>query len=81
MQEWFDDDEVQSLLTRLLDRLCSLERMGGEVLGSQLILIPSDKSLPVLFAIHGKPFHPYEHLTNLDLEIGIKLALQGRLPS
>jgi hypothetical protein len=81
MQEWFNDDEVQSLLTRLLDRLCSLERMGGDVFGSQLLFMPSDKSQPVLFATHGKPFYPYEHLTTLDIEIGVKLSLQGRLPA
>jgi len=80
MQEWFKDKEVQSLLTQLLDRLCTLERMGGEALGSQLVFIPFDKNLPILFATDGKPFYPYEHLTNLDLEIGMKLALQGRLP-
>ena len=79
MQEWFNDDEVQSLLTQLLDRLCSLERMGGEVFGSQLVFIPSDKSKPILFATHGKPFYPYDHLTALDIEMGIKLSLQGRL--
>lgn len=81
MPEWFNDDEVQSLLTQLLDRLCSVERMGGEVLGSQLLFIPSDKSRPILFAVHGKPFYPYEHLTVLDVEIGVKLSLQGRLPA
>lgn len=79
MQEWFKDKEVQTLLTQLLDRLCTLERMGGEAFGSQLVFMPSDKSQPILFATDGKPFYPYDHLTTLDIEIGVKLSLQGRL--
>lgn len=79
MQEWFNDPEVQSLLTHLLDRLCSLERMGGDAFGSQLVFIAFDKSRPVLLATHGKPFYPYDHLSTLDVEIAVKLSLQGRL--
>jgi hypothetical protein len=78
MQKWFNDGEVQRLLTELLDRLCTLERMGGDTYGSQLIFIASDKSLPVLFAMHGKPFH--EGLTAIDIDIALKLGLKGRLP-
>ena len=80
MPEWFRDNEVQELLTKLLDRLCSLERMGGDIYNSQLLFIPGDTTLPVLFATHGKPFYPHDSLADLDVEIGVKLALKGRLP-
>jgi len=59
MEKWFNDDEVNDLLTQLMDRLCELERMGGEVYDSTLVLIPYDKQYPVLFADSGKPFYPY----------------------
>lgn len=78
MEEWFNDDEVNDLLTKLMDRLCSLERMGGEIYGSTLILIPDDKAYPVLFSMHGKPFYPLEHQTDLDVELAVKVALKHR---
>jgi len=80
MTEWFKDEEVQELLTRLQDRLCTLERMGGEVYGSMLVFIPTDERLPVLFAREGKPSYPYEHLRKFDIEMAVKQALTGRLP-
>lgn len=81
MEEWFQDDEVNDLLTKLMDRLCTLERMGGEAYGSILLLVPDDKKYQVLFATHGKPFYPREHLTYLDVEIAVKLALKRRMQS
>jgi hypothetical protein len=76
--EWFNDDEVNDLLTKLLDRLCQLERMGGEIFGSTLVFIANGHKYPVLYATEGKPFYPQEHLTDLDVEIGIKVALKAR---
>lgn len=77
MEEWFDDEEVNDLLTKLMDRLCTLERMAGEVYGSTFILIPDDKKRPVLWCTDGKPFPP-EHQTDLDLVMAVKLALLKR---
>ena len=79
MEEWFNDNEVNDLLTKLLDSLCQLERMGGEAFDSILALIPSDKKYPILFAMAGKPWYPRESMTYLDVEIGIKTALKTRL--
>jgi len=78
MEEWFNDDEVNDLLIKLMDRLCTLERMGEEVYGSVLVLIPDDKRKPVLFATHGKPFYPREHQTDLDVEMAVKSSLKHR---
>ena len=78
MEEWFNDDEVNDLLTQLMDRLCTLERMGSEAYGSTLVLIPDDRNYPVLFATHGKPFYPRESQTDLDVEIAVKGALKHR---
>ena len=77
MEKWFDDDEVNDLLTQLMDRLCTLERMAGEVYGSVLILIPDDKELPVLLACHGKPFTPSQTV-DVDIEMVVKGALRHR---
>jgi hypothetical protein len=81
MPQWFNDKETQELLTKLLDRLCTLERMGGEALGSRLVFVPADTSLPILFAQDGKPFYPYEHLTAMDVKMAINAGLAGRLPA
>lgn len=78
MEEWFNDDEVNDLLTKLMDRLCTLERMAGESLDSVLVLIPADKKYPVLCARGGKPWYPRESMTFLDVEISVKSALKTR---
>jgi len=75
---WYDDKEVQRHLDELLDRLCTLERMGGH--GSTLVFISDDPNNPVLYAQDGKPFYPLENQTDLDVEIGVKLALKKRFP-
>lgn len=77
MLEWFDDDEVQELLTKLLDRLCTLERMGGEVYSSQLVFIPANTRFPILMAAEGKPC-PQDSLSDLDVEMVVKTALMAR---
>ncbi len=79
MARWFNDDEVNDLLSKLLDRLCQLERMGGEVYGSALFLIPDDKTFPVLSACHGKPFTPAQ-MADIDIEMAVKVALRNRHP-
>jgi len=79
MEEWFNDDEVNDLLTKLMDRLCTLERMAGDALDSMLVLIPTDKKYPVLFAHGGKPWYPRESMTYQDVELGVKVALKARL--
>ena len=79
MEKWFQDEEVNDLLTKLLDRLCTLERMSGEVYGSTLIFVGPDVRQPVLFARDGKPF-PTETLTDQDAEFGLTTALKARLP-
>lgn len=80
MERWFNDNEVNDLLTKLLDALCTAERMGGEAFGSTLIFFPHDKQYPVLLALEGKPFYPREHLTLFDVEMAVKLGLKDRLP-
>lgn len=75
---WYDDEEVQRHLDQLLDRLCTIERMGGH--GSTLVFISDDPGKPVLYAMDGKPFYPAENLTDFDVEIGVKIALKQRLP-
>lgn len=78
MEKWFKDDEVNDLLVKLLDRLCTLERMAGaEAYGSALVLIPDDKNLPVLVACHGKPFTPSQ-MSEIDVEMVVKGALRHR---
>jgi len=79
MEKWFDDDEVNDLLTKLLDRLCTLERMAGDALDSMLVLIPMDKKFPILFAQGGKPWYPAESMTYQDVELDVKAALKARL--
>ena len=79
MEEWFNDEEVNDLLTTLMDRLCSLERMGGDTLDSMLVLIPNDKKYPILFAHGGKPWSPWDTMTYQDVELGVKVALKARL--
>jgi hypothetical protein len=78
MQEWFNDEEVNDLLTKLMDRLCTLERTGGEAFESTLVLIPRDKQYPILYAQNGKPFPP-DNMTYQDIELDIKVALKIRL--
>jgi hypothetical protein len=81
MEKWFNDDEVNDLLTQLLDRLCTLERIGGEAYSSTLMFWAQDKTYPILFAKEGKPFFPQEHLTYLDLEMAVKFEIKNRLPN
>ena len=80
MERWFNDNEVNELLTKLLDALCTAERMGGEAFSSTLIFFAHDKEYPVLFAMGGKPFYPREPLSLFDLEIAVKGGLKDRLP-
>lgn len=78
MEEWFNDEEVNDLLVKLMDRLCTLERMAGEVYGSVLVLIPDDRAFPVLLAHHGKPWYPRESMTDFDVEMTVKSSLLHR---
>lgn len=80
MENWFNDAEVNDLLTKLLDRLCTLERMAGEAFGSTLIFYAADETYPVMYAREGKCFFPREHLTLFDLEMAVKgPTLENRL--
>lgn len=74
---WYEDEEVQRLFTQLLDRLCTLERMGDY--GSTLVFISDNRDNPILFAMDGKPFYPPENQTDFDVEMGVKTALHKRL--